>query len=150
MDDATIAVDDDYVREPCTKRISYLVTRKRRRPNNLSEQHILAVWLQLIYLDIPVEEYLAARLNLYYQIVVAELLHCLLDAGHQFESADGNYVKDEHATAVQMVISAVEKVLPGREIEQVVDAMVDANDNVEGHIELEAAHIGEVQGRSLG
>src|ERR1035441_3119341 len=54
------------------------------------------------------------------------------------------------ATIVQVPISTVKEAFPIREVEQVVDAMIDTNDSVELHLELKAAHISDVEGRSLG
>src|ERR1700724_973030 len=49
-----------------------------------------------------------------------------------------------------MPISTVKEAFPTREVEQVVDAMIDTNDSVERRLELKSAHICDVKGSSLG
>ena len=78
------------------------------------------------------------------------MLHYLRNACHHHQVADSNDVEDEHAAIVQVFVNAVEETLPGREAEQVIDALIGANDGIKFDVELEARHVGKIQGGSLG
>jgi hypothetical protein len=63
---------------------------------------------------------------------------------------DGSDVEHEYAALVEVVVCAVEEPLPAGKAEQVVNALVGADDGVKSGVELEAGHIGQVQRGSLG
>jgi hypothetical protein len=62
---------------------------------------------------------------------------------------DGGDVEHEHAALVEVVVYAAEEPLPAGKAEQVVNALVGADDDIKGGVELEAGHVGQVQRGSL-
>src|SRR5205814_7991629 len=93
----------------------------------------------------PPEPGTVGRAYRYLQVVVAELLHDLRDAGHRHEVPDGGDVEHEHAAGIEVPVCAAEKALPRGEAEQVIDALIRADNGVESGAEREAGHIGEVR-----
>src|SRR5205814_9196212 len=93
----------------------------------------------------PPEPGTVGRAYRYLQVVVAELLHYLRDAGHCHEVPDGGDIEHEHAAGIEVPVCAAEKALTRREAEQVIDTLIRADDGVESGAERETGHIGEVQ-----
>src|ERR1700745_3474907 len=127
------------------QRLFDLIDRERSHLDGLGEQPVSSVSLQFEYLDMPPEPGTVGRARRYLQVVVAELLHDLRDAGHRHEVPDGGDIEHEHAAGIEMPVCTAEKALPRREAEQVIDTLIRADDSVESGAEREAGHIGEVQ-----
>ena len=136
--------------EPATQRFPDATDRKRCHLDHLGEQPVSPVWLELVYLDPPLEHRAIRRVHPYQQVVVLELLHDLLQGGHPHKVAHGGDVEDEHAAGVEVLVHAAEEALPGGEAEQVIDALIGADDGVEPGVEPEGRHVGLVERRSRG
>src|SRR5215471_7098651 len=147
--DAAVGFDDLYVGESFAQRVLYLVGRECGRLDDFGQQFTLAMLLNRCF-DVPLECGLAACPYPDAEGVLAELLNRLWDVGGDLEVTCGEGIEGEHAALVQMPVRAVEKALPGREGEQVVDTVVDAEHGVEPHTQLKAAHVRQVQRGSLG
>jgi hypothetical protein len=147
---AAITTGDFDAGEPAIQRFSDATDRKRRHLDHLGEQPVSPVGLELVDLDPPLEHRAVHRVHPYQQVVVLELLHDLLQAGHPHLVAHGGDVEDEHAAGVEVLVHAAEEALPGREAEQVVDALIGADDGVEPGVEPEGRHVGLVERRSRG
>src|SRR5262249_46003505 len=106
---------------------------------------------QLKDFDIPVENCFITRPDPYAKVVVlTKLLSYLREPRHHPESTNGVTVEDKHSPIAQVLVHTVEKTLPGCEVEQVIDTVIDTNYGIEFHVQLKAAHICHVERRSLG
>src|SRR5262249_55795257 len=148
--DAAVRLDDLYVGESFAQRIPYLVSRECGRPDDFGQQQFAPAIPLNHHRYLPVEHGLAACPYPDAEVVLAELLNGFRNAGDYLKVGHGEGIEGEHATLVQMPVRAVEKILPGREAEQVVDTVVDAEHGVEPRTQLKAAHVGHLQRGSLG
>src|SRR5215468_914125 len=147
--DAAVCLDDLYVGESFAQRVAYLVSGECGRPDDFGQRFTLAVPLnRRRYL--PVERGLAGRPYPDAKVVLAELLKGFRNVRDCRKVIHGEGVEGEHAALVQMPVRAVEESLPGREAEQVIDSVVDAEHGVEPRIKRKAAHVGQLQQGSLG
>src|SRR5581483_8007229 len=116
-----------HVLENPAESLPDIAQRERPRPDARFEQAITPVSLELEYLDPPLKQ--KARRGLpdtRQDVIVAELLDQAGGSRHRLQVTDGGDVEDEHAALAQVPAYAAEEAFPGREREQVVDALVGA------------------------
>src|SRR5690348_18252313 len=100
------------------QRLFDLIDGERSHLDGLGEQHVSSVSLQFEYLNMPPEPGTVGRAYRYLQVVIAELLHYLRDAGHRHEVPDGRDIEHEHASGLEVPECAAEKTLPRRRSEE--------------------------------
>src|SRR6478672_6352728 len=113
------------------QRLFDLIDGERSHLDGLGEQHVSSVSLQFEYLDMPPEPGTVGRAHRYLQVVVAELLHDLRDAGHRHEVPDGGDIEHEHASGIEVPVCAAEKALQRREAEKEIDTLIREDDGGE-------------------
>src|SRR5690242_21948982 len=96
------------------QRLFDLIDGERSHLDGLGEQHVSSVSLQFEYLYMPLEPGTVGRAYRYLQVVIAELLHYLRNAGHRHEVPDARDIEHEHATGLGIRECVAEKGRPRR------------------------------------